>query len=341
MSRSTQTAEIIIANTAAGLSDLADHLAGGMAILGDAVNQQLAQAAALVLDAVGSDNTRRAYRRALLGGSSDKVAGFLPWLTASGESMSKATVNAYRRYLEAAGLAASSINQALAAVRKMAAEAADAGWMTDAVAQAVKAAPGVKAVGIRTGNWLTRDQAQALIDAPDTSKLSGLRDRALIGLLVGCALRRDEAARLQLGDIQQRDGRWVIVDLAGKHGRIRTVPMPSWVKAAIDAWTAAAGITDGVLLRPVHKSGAVAVGPMTAQAIYARVQRYADRLSLDIAPHDLRRSFAQLARKGGAPIEQIQISLGHASIATTERYLGGRLDLANAACDVLGLTAGG
>lgn len=303
------------------------------------IGAQLAQAAGLVLDAVGSDNTRRAYRRALLGGSSDKVAGFLPWLAASGEPMSKATVNGYRRYLVDAGLASSSVNQALCAVRKMAAEAADAGWMSDAVAQSVKAAPGVKAVGIRTGNWLTRDQAQALINAPDTSKLSGLRDRALIGLLVGCALRRDEAARLQLGDIQQREGRWVIVDLAGKHGRIRTVPMPSWVKVAIDAWTAAAGIGDGVLLRPVHKSGAVAGGPMTAQAVYARIQRYADLLSLDIAPHDLRRSFAQLARKGGAPIEQIQMTLGHASIATTERYLGGRLDLANAACDVLGLTA--
>lgn len=296
----------------------------------------LDRAAALVLDAVGSDNTRRAYRRALLGGTSDTL-GFLPWLALSGKVMDKAAVNAYRRYLEAAGLAASSINQVLAAVRKLAVEAADNGLMADAVAQAVKAAPGVKITGSRTGNWLTQAQARALLDAPDATKLSGLRDRALLALLVGCALRRDEAARLMVTDVQQRDGRWVIVDMTGKHGRIRTVPMPSWAKVAIDLWTEAAGITDGPVLRPAHKSGEVAAGPMTPQAIYARVLRHARRLGLGIAPHDLRRTFAQLARKGGAPIEQIQISLGHASIATTERYLGGRLDLADAACDRLGI----
>jgi integrase/recombinase XerD len=296
----------------------------------------LDRAANLVLDSVGSDNTRRAYRRALLGGTGD-ILGFLPWLAMRGQGMDKAAVNAYRRYLEAAGLAASSINQALAAVRKLAVEAADAGWMSDASAQAVKTAPGVKVTGSRTGNWLTKEQARDLLDAPDAAKLSGLRDRALLALLVGCALRRDEAARLLVADVQQRDGRWVIVDMAGKHGRIRTVPMPSWTKVAIDAWTTAAGITDGSLLRPVHKSGEVVAGPMTPQAIYARVLRYARGLELAIAPHDLRRTFAQLARKGGAPIEQIQISLGHASIATTERYLGGRLDLADAACDRLGI----
>lgn len=301
-----------------------------------AATDHLDHAAALVLDAVGSDNTRRAYRRALLGGTSDTL-GFLPWLALSGKAMDKAAVNAYRRYLEAAGLAASSINQALAAVRKLAVEAADNGLMADAVAQAVKAAPGVKVTGSRTGNWLTQAQARALLDAPDATKLSGLRDRALFALLVGCALRRDEAARLMVADVQQRDGRWVIIDMTGKHGRIRTVPMPSWAKVAIDAWTAAAGISDGPVLRPVHKSGEVAASPMTPQAIYARVLRHARRLGLGIAPHDLRRTFAQLARKGGAPIEQIQISLGHASIATTERYLGGRLDLADAACDRLGI----
>ena len=336
------TAEIV-ADTAAGLRNMADQVASEIVILGDAVlakvDQQLAQVADLVLDAVGSDNTRRAYGRALLSGSG-AVLGFLPWLAQSGETMSKAAVNAYRRYLEAAGLAASSINQALAAVRKLAAEAADGGWLPDSVAQSIKAAPGVKARGVRAGNWLTQAQAQALIDAPNPTTLAGLRDRLLVGLLVGCGLRRDEAARLTAGDVQQRDGRWVIVDLIGKGGRVRTAPMPSWVKATADAWMSAAGITDGPLLRPVNKGGRVGKGPMTAQAVYARVAGYADRLGLEIAPHDLRRTFAQLARKGHAPIEQIQLSLGHASIATTERYLGGRLDLANAACDVLGLTAG-
>jgi integrase len=56
-----------------------------------------------------------------------------------------------------------------------------------------------------------------------------------------------------------------------------------------------------------------------------------------LAPHDLRRTFAKLAHKGRAPLEQIQLSLGHASIQTTERYLGVRQDLQDAPCDYLGI----
>lgn len=58
-----------------------------------------------------------------------------------------------------------------------------------------------------------------------------------------------------------------------------------------------------------------------------------------IAPHDLRRTFAKLAHKGHAPLEQIQISLGHASIQTTEKYIGLEQNLADAPCDQLGIRA--
>jgi integrase len=61
----------------------------------------------------------------------------------------------------------------------------------------------------------------------------------LAGLL-GCGLRRSEVAAQRLKHIQQRDNRWCIVDLVGKHGRVRTIPVPTWVKGAIDAWTSAA-----------------------------------------------------------------------------------------------------
>jgi hypothetical protein len=57
-------------------------------------------------------------------------------------------------------------------------------------------------------------------------------------------------AALTFAHIQQRDGRWCIVDLLGKHGRIRTTPVPNWVKVAIDAWTAQAGLVDGHVFRP-------------------------------------------------------------------------------------------
>src|SRR6185312_7729908 len=75
--------------------------------------------------------------------------------------------------------------------------------------------------------------------------------------LLGCGLRRSEVAALTMKHIQQRDGRWCIVDLVGKHGRVRTVPMPAWTKSAIDSWTTAVGITDGFLFRPLNRGDQV------------------------------------------------------------------------------------
>ena len=87
-------------------------------------------------------------------------------------------------------------------------------------------------------------QAQSLLNAPDVTTARGLRDRAILAVLLGCGLRRSEVAALTFAHVQQRDGRWCIVDLVGKHGRVRTAPMPTWVRVAIDAWTTPAGITD-------------------------------------------------------------------------------------------------
>src|SRR5215469_18378602 len=110
---------------------------------------------------------------------------------------------------------------------------------------------GVPSRGVRLGNWLSVQQAQKLLNAPDATTPKGLRDRAILAVLLGCGLRRSEVAALTVGHIQQRDGRWCIVGLVGKHGRVRTVPMPTWVKVAIDAWTAPASIADGHVFRPV------------------------------------------------------------------------------------------
>jgi integrase len=97
-------------------------------------------------------------------------------------------------------------------------------------------------------------------------------------------------------------------------------------------------IAAGHLFRPVNKGDRVAGERMTAQAIFNTVKSYAAAIGIDhFAPHDLRRSYAKLAHKGRAPLEQIQLSLGHASIQTTERYLGVEQDFTDAPCDHLGL----
>ena len=106
--------------------------------------------------------------------------------------------------------------------------------------------------------------------------------------------------------------------------------MPAWAKAALDEWTGAVAITAGRVFRRVHKGGFINGETMTAQAVHDVVKEYGN-----LAAHDLRRTFAKLAHKGGAGIDQIQLSLGHASIVTTERYLGVTQDLTDAPCDHL------
>jgi integrase len=196
---------------------------------------------------------------------------------------------------------------------------------------------GAKQTGQRSGNWLTRRQAQALLHAPNADTLKGKRDRAVLALLVGCGLRRSEAVALAFEDIQQRDSRWVIVDLRGKHGRIRTVPVPVWVKQAVDVWRDAAGLSTGRVLRSMNRHGRITGDSMSPQAVLDLTAGYGLAVEVKLRPHDLRRSCAKLCRAAGGELEQIQLLLGHASIQTTERYLGTRQDLANAPNDRLGL----
>ena len=160
----------------------------------------------------------------------------------------------------------------------------------------------------------------------------------MLALLLGCGLRRSEVAALTLKHIQQRDNRWCVVDLVGKHNRVRTIPIPRWVKCAIDAWTAAAGVVDGYVLRPVNRGDQVNCERMTEKVVWQVFQPYAKATGVPgIAPHDLRRSFAKMCRAAGGQLEQIQFLLGHASVQTTERYLGTKQDLVHAPNDEIKL----
>lgn len=109
------------------------------------------------------------------------------------------------------------------------------------------------------------------------------------------------------------------------------------VQKAIDHWTAAAGITEGRLFRAVDKAGRLTGETLSTQAVYLVVSERTKKIGLELAPHDVRRTFARLAHKGKVPIEQIQLALGHESIQTTERYLGIEQDLENAPGEHLGI----
>jgi integrase len=287
---------------------------------------------ALVLDTLPSPESKRAYGQAL--------DDFFRWCGAKAvDGFNKATVNAYRADLEARRLSSSTINQRLSAIRKLAIEAADNGFLPPEQASAISRVKGAKQAGTRIGHWLTREQAERLISSPDPTKLRGVRDRALLAVLIGCGLRCRETATLSVVHIQLRDARWVIVDLIGKGRRVRTVPMPSWTKHAIDAWIAVSGIDSGFVFRRMDKSGRIIGESVTARGIFQVVNAAGVRIGVPhLAPHDLRRTFAKLAHQGKSALEQIQLSLGHASVTTTERYLGVRQDLTDAPCDHLGLT---
>ena len=286
---------------------------------------------ALVLDSVSSPITKRVYNMAL-----DE---FMVWFRQEPRpGFTKATVSAWRASLEARGLGSSSIIIRMSAIRKLAGEAADNGLIAPELAAGIARVKSVKSTGIRVGNWLSLRQAQALLSAPDVATVKGLRDRAILAVLLGCGLRRSEIAALTFTHIQQRDGRWCIVDLVGKHGRVRTVPMPNWVKVAIDAWTASAGVADGHLFRPVSRADRVMGERLGEKVVWLMLRQYAAAAGVPgIAPHDARRTCAKLCRAAGGELEQIQLLLGHASVQTTERYLGTKQDLVHAPNDAIKL----
>jgi site-specific recombinase XerD len=129
-----------------------------------------------------------------------------------------------------------------------------------------------------------------LIRSPDLQTTGGQRDQAILALLLGCGLRRSEVAHLTVDHFQRRDDYWAIVDLFGKGGHIRSVPVPNWIKVAIDRWIEAAHIESGSLFRCVTKYGTVWGTGITEKVVWHVVRKFATRSNLGhISPHDLRR----------------------------------------------------
>ena len=160
---------------------------------------------------------------------------------------------------------------------------------------------------------------------------------AVFGL--GCGLRRSEVVGLRLDQLQSRECHWVIVDLVGKGGRLRTVPVPAWCKELVEVWLRHSNVSEGKVFRRVLKNGARQDACVTANVVWYAVKRCAGRAGIDhLAPHDLRRTCARLCHSCGGELEQIQFLLGHASVQTTERYIGCKQNLQDAVNDRLGIS---
>lgn len=278
-------------------------------------------------------NTRESYGRCL--------AAFDRWL--DGRTVDYDNTLNFRDYLVNAGNSPQSVNQHLSAIRFYARQSVERKEQPAEWAQSVCAVRNLKVKGRKLGNWLKKTDAENLLNAPDTTHPQGIRDRAILGLFIGAGLRRSEICNLQVAHIERRDGRWVLVGIKGKHGRTRNVPVADWCKSLVDAWMSRAGIRSGHIFRAVRwnekkQKLTLSAKPLTPAMLYQIVKLYGRQIGRgQIAPHDLRRTFARLAFEGEAPIKQIQIALGHANQQTTEIYVNAEQNLQMSPSDVLGI----
>ena len=291
----------------------------------------LEHAKTAVLNSLTSRDAQRGYRHA--------INEFVDWYCSEPRlAFNRIVVLRYRSHLESRQLAPGTINLRLGAVRRLAYEAADCGLLSADLAAGIRRVKGVKKLGVRLGNCLTAEQSHALWQAPDHQRLKGKRDRALLALLLACGLRRHEAVALRLDHLQHREEHWAIVDLVGKGGHVRTVPMPDWVRNELNDWLLAAAIDRGKLFRRVNKVGRAWGEGITEKAVWHIVKESAKTVGIaQLAPHDLRRTCARLCHASGGELEQIQFLLGHVSVQTTERYLGCKQRIRSAVNDRIGI----
>jgi integrase/recombinase XerD len=161
-------------------------------------------------------------------------------------------------------------------------------------------------------------QLEAVLSAPDLSKPSGLRDRAMLELIYGGGLRISEAVELSIDAYDRENGAMRVL---GKRGKVRWVPLP---KMTIE-WLERYLLSARTLLQR-KPTGLVFISdrgkPLMRQAVYTRLNRYSKLAGIPghIGPHILRHTYAVHLLKGGADLRAVQELLGHESIATTQMY---------------------
>lgn len=189
--------------------------------------------------------------------------------------------------------------------------------------------------GSKAHHWLSQEQMQKLLNAPDVTTALGRRDKILLALLMGCALRRSEVVNLKWGNIVQHGSAWVFENISRKHHRMQAyIPIPEWVMKIILQYGERTSDDDFILTaydrhgnRGQVRDG-VRSASLGSNAVWRIVREYGEQLGFGkLAPHDLRRSWSQVARKNGLELTQIQQMLGHASVETTQRYVNELMEI--------------
>jgi site-specific recombinase XerD len=176
---------------------------------------------------------------------------------------------------------------------------------------------------------LTARQANALMDAPGTDTLKGLRDTAIISLMLCTGIREAELAALDVEDLTQRlDGRLALDVRQGKGRKQRLIPYGEldWAVPVVEEWLQAAGISSGPVFHGFYKGNEkLRPGRISVRAVQYLLASYPipiDGEVVAVRPHDLRRTYARRLYDDGVPLRAIQQNLGHASVDTTMGYIG-------------------
>src|SRR5262252_4436896 len=176
----------------------------------------LEQSKNAVLHSLAATSSQESYGHA--------IDEFIGWYCSEPRlAFNRTVVLRYRFFLEQKNLAPSTINVRLAAVRRLAYEAADTGPLSPELAAGIRRVKGAKRLGVRIGNWLSVDQARDLLRGLAMETARGKRDGAILALLIACGLRRAELVGLKKDDFQLREDHWVLADLIGNGKHIRTV----------------------------------------------------------------------------------------------------------------------
>jgi len=279
-------------------------------------------------------NARTRYRY------SSVLKHLMAWMQKQGMFFCRVTVQKYIAHkIETAGWSNNTVNQFIAAVRHLTRECREHELMPEHLAKRILSIKMMKSVPRRKGRWLTKQQVSKMISMIDVSDIGGLRDLIIIGLMVGAGLRRKEVCLLKCESLKCIQGRTGLYDVLGKGEKYRDIPIPVWLAAAITEYQGKGDVRDGYLIRGLTCSGKLLPSrenPIHETVVERITKERSAAAGCPVDPHDLRRTWARLALLGGARIEQISMSLGHSSIAVTQRYLGLAVDMEDAACDAVG-----
>ncbi|MFZ5887914.1 MAG: tyrosine-type recombinase/integrase [Chloroflexota bacterium] len=192
--------------------------------------------------------------------------------------------------------------------------------------------------GTKAHTWLSQAQVKLMTSlCPDT--LEGKRDYIVLGLLLGAGLRREELVTLTFENVKQQPTKGgkmrTVLEVTGKGAKSRVIPISDKLAAHLQEWRNIVG--GGYIARSLGMKKELG-DSLSAVAVFEIVRKYGWLIGMyELAPHDLRRTYAQLGYEAGVPITQLSTLLGHANVATTQRYLNLALDLESTASDFIPL----